>query len=110
MTRPSSRVNNEFVLSMRLCDVKSARQFPGAAAGQVQINVELGEKECETRSSLGDADAAWFRAGGPADICGGMNSAILPTSPIFPHGSMGFSEMRFLGEMQFSGGFRRGRR
>ena len=27
-----------------------------------------------------------------------MNSAILPTSPIFPRGAIGFSEMRFSGE------------
>jgi hypothetical protein len=47
----------------------------------------------------------------PRPFGGGMNSAILPTSPMFPSGSARFSGgMRFSRGMGFSGGMRGGRR
>jgi hypothetical protein len=36
----------------------------------------------------------------PRTFAGGMNSAILPTSPMFPRGPVRFSGMRFSGEMR----------
>jgi hypothetical protein len=54
--------------------------------------------------------SAWFRAHRPAAIWG-RNSAILPTSPMFPSGSARFSGgMPFPHGIGFSGGIRGGRR